>query len=168
MENPIQNLDKALLFSGNQVFCLKNWKIWRTQTTIDFNNFSWNFAHVPFSPMSTKACVGFFLFSLEPELFAKIKKYLVSTHSWKPGLAITQDLNKILKNPTHAFVDIRKTERCVKFQQKIIKFYCSCRARQSFQFFRQINWILGNTRALSKFKYWILHHLISTIKLQNN
>ena len=41
-------------------------------------------------------------------------------------------------------------------------------ARQSFQFFRQVTWFLGNKRASSKLKYWILHHLISIIKLQNN
>ena len=40
--------------------------------------------------------------------------------------------------------------------------------RQGFHFFRQIIWFLGNARALSKFQYWILHHLISIIKLQNN
>ena len=33
-------------------------------------------------------------------------------------------------------------------------------ARQSFQFFRQITWFLGNKKALPKFKYWILHHLL--------
>ena len=43
------------------------------------------------------------------------------------------------------------------------------RARQSFQFFREVTWFLGNKRALSKFKYWILYYLIiSIIKLQNN
>ena len=41
-------------------------------------------------------------------------------------------------------------------------------ARQSFQLFRQITWFLGNARALSKFKYRILHLLISIIKLKNN
>ena len=30
-------------------------------------------------------------------------------------------------------------------------------ARQSFQFFRQITWFLGNIRALPKFRYRILH-----------
>ena len=40
--------------------------------------------------------------------------------------------------------------------------------RVSFQYFRQITWFLGNTRALSNFKYWILHHSITIIKLQNN
>ena len=41
------------------------------------------------------------------------------------------------------------------------------RARQSFQFqfFRQKTWFLENNRALPKFLYWILHYLISIIKL---
>ena len=50
-------------------------------------------------PISTKGCVGFFLFCLELELFAKIKKDLVSTHSQKPGLSLTQGLGKIKKIP---------------------------------------------------------------------
>ena len=32
------------------------------------------------------------------------------------------------------------------------------RARQSIQFSRQITWFLGNNRALSKFRYQILHN----------
>ena len=70
--------------------------------------------------MSTKGCVGFFLFCLELELFAKIKKDLVSTHSQKPGLSITQDLNKMKENPEHPFVDIGETETCTKVQQKTL------------------------------------------------
>ena len=49
------------------------------------------------NPMSTKGCVGFFLFCLDLELFAKIKKNLVSTHSLFKFLLITQDLEKIKK-----------------------------------------------------------------------
>ena len=64
--------------------------------------------------MSTKGCEGDFLFFLELGLFAKIKKYLVSTHSQKPSLSISQGLNKI-QNPTHPFIDIRKMETCAKF-----------------------------------------------------
>ena len=48
--------------------------------------------------MSTKGCSGFFLFYLDLELFAKIKKDLVPTHSQKPFLLMTQDLNKIKKS----------------------------------------------------------------------
>ena len=51
---PYKSVDKALLFSRNEVFCLKNWKLWRAPTTLDFNNFCWNFAHVPYLPISTK------------------------------------------------------------------------------------------------------------------
>ena len=39
----------------------------------------------------------FFLFYLDLELFAKIKKDLVFTHSFFTLLLITQDLNKIKK-----------------------------------------------------------------------
>ena len=164
-----RNLDKALLFWRKQVFCLENWKLWQAPTTIDSDNFCWSFAHVSYLPVSTKGCSGFFLFCLELELFAKIKKDLVSTHSQKPGLSITQDLSKIKKkkNPKHAFVVIGKTETCAKFHQKILNAMV-VGARQSFQFLRQITLFLGNKRALFSFKYWILYQLISIIKLQNN
>ena len=89
------NLGKALLFARNQVIYLKNWKLWQAPTTVQFNIFCWTFAHFSYLPMSTKGCVGFFLFCLELELFAKNKKIsAVSTLSQKPGLSITQDLNK--------------------------------------------------------------------------
>ena len=52
-----KNLDEALLFSKNHVFCLK---IWWAPTTLQFNIFCWNFAHVSYLPMSTKGCVDFF------------------------------------------------------------------------------------------------------------
>ena len=117
--------------------------------------------------MSTRECVGFLLYYLELELFAKIKKDLVSTHSQKPDLSITQDLNKIKKNPEHPFVDIGKKKTCIQFQQKILNSVV-VGACKSYQFFRQITWILGNKRALFKCKYWILHQVISIIKLQNN
>ena len=54
-----------------------------------------------------------------------------------------------------------------KFQQNILNFVV-VGARQSFQFFRQIAWFLGNNRALSKFRYRILYNLISITKLQKN
>ena len=91
---PYKNLDKALLFSKNQVFCLK---IWQAPTTLQFNIFYWNFAQVSYSPMSTKGYVGFFIFCLHLELFAKIKKaWFLLTHFFII-LLIAQDLNKINK-----------------------------------------------------------------------
>ena len=62
------NLDK--LFPRNQVICLKNWK--RAPTTIKFNIFCWNFAHVSYLTMSTKECSWFFLFCLDLELLIKL------------------------------------------------------------------------------------------------
>ena len=97
----------------------------------------------------------------------KSKQDLVSTNPHKPSLSITQDLDKIKKIPEHPFVDIDKTETYTKFQQKILN-YMAVGARESFQFFRQITSFLRNKRALSKFKYLVLHHLISIIKLRNN
>ena len=47
--------------------------------------------------------MGFFLFHLDLELFAKIKKDLVSTHLFNNS---RPKQNK--KNPTHPFVDITK------------------------------------------------------------
>ena len=94
-----------------------------------------------------KRVCGIFLFYLDLELFAKIKKDLVSTYSFFTLSVITQDLNKIKKNPTNPFVDITKQKTCAKFQQKILKSMV-VGARQSFQFFRQKNWFLGNNRGL--------------------
>ena len=36
MQNPIKKLDKVLLFSRNQAFCLKIWKFWQGSTTRQF------------------------------------------------------------------------------------------------------------------------------------
>ena len=40
--------------------------------------------------------------------------------------------------------------------------------RQSFRFFRQKTWFFGNNRGLPKFRFRILHNLISTTKLQKH
>ena len=96
-------IDKALMFLWNKVFCLKNIKFWQTPTTIEFNIFCWNFAHVSYLSISRKACSGFLKFCLDLELFAKIKKDLVSAYSIFTFLLITQDLNKIEKIPEHPF-----------------------------------------------------------------
>ena len=55
-----------------------------------------------------KSVGGIFLFYLDYELFAKIKKDLVSTHSFFTLLLITKDLNKIKKIPHTLFLDITK------------------------------------------------------------
>ena len=45
-----------------------------------------------------KRVCGVFLLYLDLELFAKIKKHLVSTHLFLTLLLVTQDLNKIKKS----------------------------------------------------------------------
>ena len=82
------NLDKALLFPGNQVICLKNWKFEGALTTIEFNASCWKFAHVSHLPVSTKECSKVSIF-LGLELYGKLKKELVSTHSERPGFFFT-------------------------------------------------------------------------------
>ena len=77
--------------------------------------------------------IFFFLFCLDLELFTKIKKDLVSTESFFTFLLIIQDLNKIKKNPEHAFVDIVKQERCAKFQQNILTL-CQLELVKNFDF----------------------------------
>ena len=55
-ETSYKNLDKPLLLSRNQVFCMKNWKLWQAPTAIEFSIFCWKFAHVSCLPMSTEKC----------------------------------------------------------------------------------------------------------------
>ena len=93
---PFKTLDKALLFSRNQVYCLKNWKLWRVLTTVEFNIFYWNIGHVSYL---RKGVRDFFKFWLDLDLFAKIENDLLSTHLQKLVFLLTQDLNKIKKIP---------------------------------------------------------------------
>ena len=141
----------TLLFSRNQVLCLKNWKLWRAPyKTLIF--FFLKFCTHFLLAKVYKRMFGIFFIFLRLELFAKTKKDLDSRSKQNE------------KNPKHFFVDIGKTETCAKFQQKI----SNTMVIGTRQFFKEITWFLGNRRALSKLKYWILHHLITIIKLQKN
>ena len=55
-----------------------------------------------------KGVQDFFKFCLDLELLSKTKKKLVSVHLLFTFLLITQDVNKIKKNPENPFVDIGK------------------------------------------------------------
>ena len=89
------------------------------------------------------------------------EKNLVSTYSKKPSLSITQVLNKIKKVPNTLLWTLVRG-KCVQKFRKNIKLYGSW---SWSKFSKEITWFLGNERALSKFKYWILHHLISIISV---
>ena len=75
MQNTIQNLDKALLFSRNQVFCQKIWKLCRVPTILQFNIFA-ETLHMFSTYQCLQKGVWDFLFYLDLELLAKIKKDL--------------------------------------------------------------------------------------------
>ena len=70
--------------------------------------------------MSTKGYSGFFLFCLDLELFAKIKRpgcYTLVFYIFINNSTSKQNL----KNPEHSFVDIVKYETGAEFLQKNIK-----------------------------------------------
>ena len=73
-ETLYKNLDKALLLSRNQVFCMKNWKLWQAPKTIEFSIFCWNFAHISYLLMSTYHCVRDFFISFRSWIICKSKK----------------------------------------------------------------------------------------------
>ena len=143
---PYKNLDKVILFLRNQLFCLK---ILKTSTSSNYPTVQYFLlklcAHFLLTNLY-KRVYGIFLFCLDLELFAKIKKDLVSTPSFYTLVKITDYLNK-KKNPAQPFVYITKYKTCAKFEQKILTSMV-LGARQSFQFFRQKTWLFGNNRGL--------------------
>ena len=136
MQNTIQKFRQSSFVFKKPVFGLKIWKLWRAPTTPQFNIFCWNFAQVPYLPISTKVCVGIFLFCLDIKLFAEIKKrpgfYTLVFYTFINNSRSKQ--NK--KNSTYPFADITKKKTCAKFQQKILNSMV-VGACQNFQFFRQ-------------------------------
>ena len=71
MQNPMKQFRQSSIVFEKPGILSENLK---TPTTLQFNIFCWNFRHVSYLSMSTKGCAGFFLFCLNLELFAKIKK----------------------------------------------------------------------------------------------
>ena len=98
MQNPIQKFRQSFIaFEKPSIYSGK----WKTLTSSNYRRIEYFLLGfcTPFSylPMSTKRSSGFILFCLDLDLFAKITKDLVSAHSLKPLLLITQDLNDIKK-----------------------------------------------------------------------
>ena len=129
----------------NQVFCLKNWKVW--QASIFFTRFLLTNVY--------KRVFGIFFILFRSWVICKNKKDLVSKHSFFIFLLINNDT--LLKT-------LLSRKRVQNLSKKILIFV-AVGARQSFKFFRQIACFLGNNRVLSKFRYRILNNLISIIKL---
>ena len=86
-------------------------------------------------------------FYLNLELFAKIKKDLVTTHSFFTLLLITQDINEIKKIPPTLLQKLLSRKRVQNFSKNLLNSMV-LGACQSFQFFKQKTWFLGNNRGL--------------------
>ena len=117
-----------------------------------------------------KRVFGIFLILFRSWVICKNKKDLVSTHSFFTFLLITQDLNKMKKKkkiPNTLLYTFLNRKHVQNFGKKLLNFM-TVGGCQSFQFFRQITWFLGSNRALSKFRYRILHNLVSITKLKKN
>ena len=84
--------------------------------------FCWNFAHIFSYHCLQKGVRYFFLFYLDLELLVKIKKYLVSAHSFFTILLITYDLTNTNKFHT-LFCRHYYVENVCKISAKNIKIY---------------------------------------------
>ena len=93
MQNAIQKFRQSSIVFEKSGILSENLK---TLTSSNYPRVQYFFFYLP---LSKKGCVGFFKIYLDLELFAKNKKYLVSTHLFFTLLLITQDLNKIKKIP---------------------------------------------------------------------
>ena len=120
-----------------------------------------------------KLCTRFLLTNMYKKVFKiffiLFKSWVIYKNKKWPGFYtlifyIFINNSRSKQNPEQLFVDIVKEEAGAKFHQKILNFVV-VGALQSFQFFRQIAWFLGNSRALSKFRYRSLYNLISITKL---
>ena len=117
--------------------------------------------------MSIRGCSRFFfLFCLDLELFAKIKK--PGFYTFVFYIFVNNSRSKQNKKIPNTLLQTLVSRKRVQNFSKNVLNSLVVGARQSFQFFRQVTWFLGNYRALPKFRYQILHYLISIIRLSKN
>ena len=62
MQNLIPKFRQSSIVFKKQGYLSENRKLLGAPTTIEFNTFCWNFAHVYYLTVSTKRCLGFFYF----------------------------------------------------------------------------------------------------------
>ena len=118
MQNPIQKFRQSSIVFEKPGILSENLK---TLTSFNYPTvqcFLLKLLYVYYLRISTKECVGFSLFCFDLELFAKIKKTLVSTHSFSILLSITQDLNKIKKIPHTLLYTLLSRERVQNLSKK--------------------------------------------------
>ena len=135
------------MLSRNQVFCLKIWKLW-APTTIEFN------VRTRFLLTNVyKRIFRIFFVLLSSWVICKNQKDLVFIHSFFIFLLITQDLNKTKKNPMLSRTPVQNFSKNNKL--------CGSWNSSKFSTSQNFSKFLGNNRALFKFRYQILHNLIS-------
>ena len=71
MQNILQKFKQSSIVFKKPGILSENLKSWKAPTILQFNIFWWNFAYIFYLPISSKACVGFFKFHLDLELFTK-------------------------------------------------------------------------------------------------
>ena len=59
MQNPVQKLRQTAIVVEKPGILSEKLKTLTSPTTVEYNNFCWNFVHVSSLPMSTKGCSGF-------------------------------------------------------------------------------------------------------------
>ena len=105
MQNPIQKFRQSSIVFQKPGILSGNFKI---LTSPSYPRVQYYLLKLRTRFLLTNVCkrlCGIFFTLFRSELFAQIKKDLVSTHSFFTLLLITQDLNEIRKHP---FVDIIK------------------------------------------------------------
>ena len=146
MQNPIQKFrQSSIVFEKPGIFFQKL----KTFTSSNYRRLCWNFCWSSFPNQCLQK--GF-----RDIFFILFRTWVICQNQKWPSfypLTETRFINNSRskqnkENPEHPFVHIGKTKMCTKFYQKILNSVV-VGARQSFQFFREITWFLGNKRALS-------------------
>ena len=71
MQNPIQKFRQSSIVFKEAGILSENLKTLTSCNYATVQYFCWSYAHVSYLPMSTKVCLGFFLFCLDLELLIK-------------------------------------------------------------------------------------------------
>ena len=118
MQNTLQKFRKISLVFEKPVILSENFKILTSSNYPTVQYFLLKLRTRFLLTNVYKRVCGIFLFYLDLELFAKIKKYLVSTHSFFTLLLITQDPNKTKKSHTPFCTTLLSRKRLQSFNKR--------------------------------------------------
>ena len=142
MQNPLLKFWQSFIISKKLGDFSEKLKTLTSSNYQRVQYFCCNFAHVSCVPMSTKACSGIFYFvSGFCECVETMSFFLLANNA-------RSIQNK--KIPNSFLQTLVSRKRVQNFSKKILN-SMAVRARDSFQFFRQITWFLENNRACLNF-----------------